>query len=460
MQLTIRDCFSTRSLESSALHLLNQLLHSKSKAFANNGGDYWEFGSNLSTNLSRIDRLIRTGRYCFSPYIKRTRIMKNGKSRDLYRPTWADKVVERWLAESLNKLLHNWMSPNSYAYRSRDFCIDVCQWRVLSRIGPDSLIVKRDISNCFYSINHGFLLKQLEEVINPDDALMRMLKERVQFDYFVADGQVARATVGVPFGSSIACTLANVALTCIDRRLDKLPVHYFRYADDFLIVGTDQYAVMGAANVLDTSFADLTLQSKPSHRQNLSFCEHEGFDKIHAFKYLGLDFTADQLVRLGVEKQRKVIRLIRRDLDRLPFKRVRDRNERLGLAINAVNRVLTDKIRSVAIIDYYLRHVTDEQQLKQLDLLIAQLVISRVLDKPFRYKDFSTIRFKRLRELGLISLLYRCRLFAHGHLKTNFLQMRNSLVSERFWYMHETRQKRVEHAKLSRKQRRAKAIPG
>lgn len=446
--IILNDLFRTRTLEASALHLVNQLLHNKPKTYLNNQGTYWDFGNHLTRNLQRIHKALHNRTYTFSPYIKRSKKVKLNKVRDLYHPTWPDRIVERWLSETLGRHLHHWFSKNSYAYRIRDYCIDNCQWAVLRAIAPDSFIIKRDITNCFYTIHHDHLLKQIRQLVDPNDYLYELLRQRIQFHYKIDTEEIHTATIGVPFGSSLACILANIALTPIDRALDKLPIKYFRYADDFLIVASTAERATEAASTLDQAIASLEMTTKPSHSLNISFRKQEGFLKVSKFPYLGIEFTAAGLARLGRAKARKIINLVKRELSYTKLDG--ELTAKIAKCVAAANRALVGKIRSVAIVDYYLKHVTDERQLRELDLLIAQLVVSKVLGKPFRYRDFSKVSFKRLRQAGLTSLMHRRRLHAHGQIDVRFMELYNQLVHDRFETTHKSRQDRINHARLGR----------
>lgn len=450
--ITIAQLLHTTPIESSAVHLLNQLLHHPAKTYSNNQGTYWDIGGSLGKTLRQIKHQINTQTYEFQPYLKRTKRMKNKKVRDLYLPTWKDRIVERWLNESLNRKLHSWFSRHSYAYRHREFGLDACQWNVLRSISSTSLIIKRDITNCFYTINQDMLLEQIRELVDQNDYLYKLLQNRVKFPYFTADNQeIKQSIIGIPFGSSLACILANIYLTGLDRSISELPVKYFRYADDFLVVTDDPTAAVEVAKRIEAGFAGLELGSKPSHNQNLAFIDYQGFTKVSKFKYLGLEFTNNRMVRLSREKQRKIINFVKRELALACPRKLQPIGTRITACVDAVNLVMTNRIRSVAIIDYYLKHVTDEKQLKNMDMLIVQHVISTVLKKPFRYRDFSKISYGSLRKAGLTSLVHRRRLHIQGHLNVPFLKLHNRLVYERFMATHAKRLARINHTRLARK---------
>jgi retron-type reverse transcriptase len=69
--------------------------------------------------------------------------------------------------------------------------------------------VKRDVSDYFASIDHEILLNQLRQFVHEKDYLFRLLRQRIEFLYD-EDAVLCRANVGVPFGTAIACLLANI----------------------------------------------------------------------------------------------------------------------------------------------------------------------------------------------------------------------------------------------------------
>lgn len=450
--LTLNKLAQKYDFYKACIGLLNKLVFSPSKAYYSVNGNYYDFASGLDNKLSSIRRQVLAGGYQFSPY--EHKIVKLGyKHRDIYLASWADKFVERWIACGLNKLLSNWFSDNCYAYRPGKFGLDHCQRVVARGCSEDMFVIRRDISNYFYSIPHDKLIVALSELIDHQDPLFHLIEQRIRFKH--SNGI---ADIGVPFGSPIACVLANIYLTKLDRSIEKLPVRYYRYADDFLIIANDLYTAMQVKSVIQQNLDDLGLKSKESHTQNLYISASNegisGFAAASKFKFLGLEFKGDGTVRLGREKQRKIINLFKREFKLLKSRlKKMDLKSRIKTVVDTANDVLSDRIRSAAIVDYYLKHINDEDQLKNIDLLIAQSVISTILDKPFRYRDFSIIRYKALREAGLISLVHRHRLHKHGHLKINFLSLYNELVIRRHNEALRKRHNRIQQMSIIRKLR-------
>src|SRR5262249_18301015 len=136
-----------------------------------------------------------------------------------------ERIVDLLLYRLLNRRLHAWFSQNSYAYRDRKLSLDACQTRVASVLrsakGP-LYVVKRDIRDFFASVNHESLQKKLAALCDSGDSLYRLLAQRVRFGY-EENGSSQIAEKGIPFGASIACLLANIHLTEMDRSVEAVP---------------------------------------------------------------------------------------------------------------------------------------------------------------------------------------------------------------------------------------------
>jgi len=449
--ITIGDCLNNCSITEAALVLANKVAFDKSKGFARSWDNktYWQYASNMGRRVAALDP--RT--YRFKPTLRKERNVK-WKKRILYLSTWEDKIVETWLSRALNKLLSKWFSRHSYAYRLDKLGIDTCQQHVVEALRASRYVVKRDISSFFYTIDHDILLAKLSALVDED--LLRLLAQRVQFSYY-SEGELNEARVGVPFGSAIACLFANIYLTATDKKLAAGPARYFRYADDFLLAGRDPGAVLGQAALLADEIASLKLELHPDKAYNLSFDAHPAFECVNRFKYLGLEYSVEGVVRLPIEKRRKICNIFRRALavHRRKIRRLDTLDAKLRLAVSCVGEAVLERIRQAAIIDYYLKHVDDEKQLRMMDREIAEMVISTVLDKPFRARDFRTVPYGRLREYGLPSLLHRSRLHRHGHLRVPFLSLYNGILIERYEEGRRRRLERISQIRLARKLERS-----
>lgn len=429
-KLRWHDLYREAELYKAAVRLYTKPLFSWRKALfaSTDKRDLYDFARSGLHNLAGIHRDLTRETFSFRPAVALHRNFR-GKRRTLYIYPWEERLVDLLLYRLLSARLHGWFSDNSFAYRLRGFGLDRCQ-RKIARLLADSetplYVAKRDVASYFPSVNHEILLRQLSELIDPQDCLFRLVENCVRFPY-VEEGQVQHATQGIAFGTPTACFLANVYLTPLDRSLDALPgLHYFRYADDLLFLSSSRETIETALRHFDQTLADLQLRSKPSHEQNLLLSRNsfsaEGFDSASRIHHLGLEFLADGSVRLSRDKFRKICNLFRFAFRRKRAKlaRIFDLRKRAQFAIEIAQHALTQSVRNVAIIDYYLKHVSDEAQLKLLDRWLAEEVLSLAFGGGHKKSYFRLLPYRSLRAMGLPSLVHRRRQIQHGHIAAPF----------------------------------------
>jgi hypothetical protein len=423
-----RDVYSEAELYKAAVRVYTKPVFQWRKALntSTDGKTLYDFAARGLARLDAIHNSLRQGRFLFRPSVA-LHYNFNGKHRTLYIPPWEERIVDLLLYRVLNRKLHHWFSPNSYAYRDRKFSLDRCQSRITSvlRCAKNPLyVVKRDICDFFASIDHDLLLNRLETLMDRSDFLYRLLAQRVRFTYQERE-IVHVAERGIPFGTSIACLLANVYITEMDRQIESVPeVHYFRYADDLLVLSESQEAAVQAAKRIAMCIRDLNVVTKPSHQVDLLLGDKAARDSTfvtaQAFRHLGLLFCRDGRVALSRDKLHKLQNLFRFAFRRKrQWKREKEPQARARCLVNIAVETIEKGIRNVAILDYYLKHVGDEKQLRSLDRWLAEEILSRVFG-GHKKGHFRKISFDQLRAMGLPSLLHRRRMILNGRLESSF----------------------------------------
>jgi len=340
----------------------------------------------------------------------------------------------------MSRKLHAWFSGHSYAYRDGSYSLDRCQARIaglLRSLATPLYAVKRDIADYFASVDHELLLAKLSRLVEPEDYLHALLEQRVRFLY-QDEGGSHQATLGIPFGAAIACFFANVYLTDLDREMERIPgVHYFRYADDFLVLTPSRTAAAQSQAVLTQGITDLHLSFKGRLQADLLISTRPPTDEVFAgaqeFRHLGLLFRAGGGVALSRDKSRKI-----QNLFRFAFRRGRRRwkkgsspEARAQALAEIAFETIDEGVRNVAIIDYYLKHVDDEAQLRRLDRWLAEEVLSRVFG-GHKKGHFRRIGFDRLRAMGLPSLVHRRRLVRRGCIESPFFIWQRQKITRAF----------------------------
>jgi RNA-directed DNA polymerase len=425
-----RDIYREAELYKAAVRIYTKPLFSWRKAlFAwTDKKDLYDFARSGLHNLAEIHRALTRESFSFRPCVALHRNFHK-KPRTLHIYPWEERLVDLLLYRLLSTRLHHWFSPNCYAYRLRGFGLDRCQRRIAKLFATADVplyLVKRDIANYFPSVDHGLLLRQLAELIEPDDFLFRLLEERVRFPYD-AEGQTLHAERGIAFGTPVACFFANLYLTTLDRRLDSLHgLCYFRYSDDLLLLSSKRETMEVATVHLSEALRELKLRSKASHEVNLLLSRGgtsvANFIAASRIRHLGLEFCAGGAIRLSRDKQRKICNVFRFAFRRKRAKlaRIHDLHKRAEFVIKISRQAMEQSIRNVAIIDYYLKHVNDEEQLRLLDRWLAEEVLSLAVRGGHRKSHFRVLPFHTLRAMGLPSLVHRRRQIQHGEIAAPF----------------------------------------
>lgn len=429
-KLRWRDVYREAELYKAAVRIYTKPLFSWRKALfvSTDKKDLYDFARSGLHNLAAIHRSLARESFSFRPAAALHRNFR-GKRRTLYIYPWEERLVDLLLYRLLSARLHDWFSPNCYAYRLRGFGLDRCQRKIARLLGDTEAplyTAKRDIANYFPSVDHDLLLRQLAELIDPGDYLFRLLEERVRFPY-EEEGQTLRAEHGIAFGTPVACFLANVFLTPLDRHLDALRgLRYFRYADDLLMLSRDRETIETAIVCFQDVLDELKLGSKASHEENLLLSRTristKNFFAASRIRHLGLEFCAGGGVRLSRDKCRKICNVFRFAFRRRRAKlgRIHDPRKRAEFAIGVARQALEQSVRNVAIVDYYLKHVNDEEQLRLLDRWLAEEVLSLAFNGGHRKSRFRSMPFRSLRAMGLPSLVHRRRQIQHGQIAAPF----------------------------------------
>jgi retron-type reverse transcriptase len=426
--------YSEAELYKSAIRLYTKPLFQWHKALSTSvdGRTLYDFARRGLQNLAGIHRRLANKEFSFRPGLALHRNF-NGKRRTLYLYPWEERLVDLLLYRLLTRAVDPTFSSCSYAYRRTGFGVDRCQrhiQHVLRRLGDPIFVTKRDIADFFASIDQEILLRQLGGFIREDDYLFRLLRERVHFSCW-DKGEIRRPPRGVPFGTAVGCFLANLFLSGLDRRLEAIPdLVYVRYADDILMLSRERTALELARRLFHDELTRLGLESKTSHAQDFVFTRFGSRDLLPAasrFRHLGLEYRVGGSVGLSRDKFRKICNLFRYAFRRKAgkFRRLRDPLGRARLAIDLASETIAAGIRNVAIIDYYLRHVNDECQIRQLDHWLAEEVLSLALGGGHKKGHFRSLSFRKLRAMGLPSLVHRRRLLRHRHIASSFFVWKN-----------------------------------
>lgn len=439
-KLKFNEIYQRESLYRSALALYTKSLFFRKKArtVSWDGKNLYDFASRGPEELDQLHKDIVNRKFVFSP-AKPLKIVRNSKERTVYIWPWRERVVDLMLYQQMNQRLDRCFSPSVYAFRWHGYGVDQCQNNVESFIRKHNDLpiyaVKRDVSNCFPSIPHELLQQVISGITEPEDFLGKLLLDHITYSYYDSSGDLITAEEGVPFGAPTACLLANLALTPFDTALDCLPDScYTRYADDMLFLTTRRDIALLASEKFDDVFVRLGLVSKESAAVNGILAEKNSvvsdgtFTVLSGLKHLGLYFKPGGTISLAQDKQRKIYSLFRKAFARCRrrLKKLNEPDKKAAVLCRTAYDMLENTQSQVAIIDYYLKHTNDIQQLQLLDRWLAEEVLSIALNIGHKKGNFAKISFSELRAMGLPSLVHRRNLLLHGHIDSSFLRWKNA----------------------------------
>ena len=212
------------------------------KAVGIDGVTKEEYGKNLEENTKEL--IERMKKFSYRPQsVRRVYIPKPGsdKRRPLGIPAYEDKLVQGVMAEILNQIYKRIFLDMSYGFRPNRSCHGAIE--KLDKIimnGKIEWIVDADIRGCFENIDHKWLVKFLEEIIEDKvfiRYIVRFLKSGI-----MEDMKRYETDRGTPQGGLISPILANVYLHYVldlwfknvIQKNCKGKAYMVRYADDFV----------------------------------------------------------------------------------------------------------------------------------------------------------------------------------------------------------------------------------
>jgi RNA-directed DNA polymerase len=218
---------------------------------------------------------------------------KDGGVRELKIPSLKDKVLQRNVADRLNKKLNPLFSNRSYGYRPKKTAHQAVN-RALQNVKKYEWVLDLDIANFFDNIPHQQLFELLEKYNIRKDH-QELIKQ-----WLSEEPTLVNVQKGVPQGSSVSPILANLYLhEFFDSWMEHNFSHleFVRYADDIVVFCENHKQAKYLMEVIEMrlKFAGLSLNLKKSQ---LVYCRRNNAKKAfykpfpRAFQFLG--FTIEE----------------------------------------------------------------------------------------------------------------------------------------------------------------------
>ncbi|MEO0806388.1 MAG: CRISPR-associated endonuclease Cas1, partial [Cyanobacteria bacterium J06643_4] len=259
------------------------------------------FSGVASEELSRMHRQLRRETYGASPakgfYVSK----KKGGKRLIGLSTVEDRIVQRYLLQSIYPRLEATFSDRSFAYRP-GLSIYSAVKEVMKRYGPQpAWVIKADIKQFFDNLAWGVLLGQLDRLkIAPGQ--LRLIEQQLKAG-MVLQGQFYRPNKGVVQGGILSGALANLYLSEFDRRCQEAGIPLVRYGDDCVAVCQSYLQATRFLGMMHDWLEDIYLVLNPEKTRIVA--PDEGFT------FLGHDFAQQQVIvperTWSVKKKKKKV---------------------------------------------------------------------------------------------------------------------------------------------------------
>jgi group II intron reverse transcriptase/maturase len=244
-----------------------------------------EFGLNLGLNLRLLASEIEEMRYRPLPLLKFLVAKRDGSPRSLTVPTVRDRVAQAAVLNVVEPLFERELEDASFAYRKgRSVRAAACCIRNLRDQGF-CYVLECDVDSYFDSIDHDLLFSRVKELIR-DDGILKLIRMWVEAEVY--DGKsVFILERGIPQGSVISPSLANLFLDEFDEAMLAQGHKLVRYADDFVVLTKNRSQAEAALELTEDVLSQLQLELDEDDTHITEFSQ--------GFKFLGLVFLKDSI---------------------------------------------------------------------------------------------------------------------------------------------------------------------
>lgn len=196
------------------------------------------FSGVAQEQLAQMHRQLKREVYSASPtkgfYVAKKKGGQKVGQRLIGLSTVKDRILQRYLLQSIYPSLEKAFTDSSFAYRP-GLSIYGAVDRVMASYGAQpTWVIKADIQQFFDNLAWGVLLGQLERLkIAPGK--VRLIEQQLKAG-MVLQGQFYRPNKGVVQGGILSGALANLYLSQFDQRCQEMGIPLVRYGDDCVAV--------------------------------------------------------------------------------------------------------------------------------------------------------------------------------------------------------------------------------
>lgn len=254
------------------------------------------YAEELETNLAALEKRLAGGRYRATPVKRRWIPKSGGKLRPPGIPVLEDKIVQHAVRRILEAVWEEDFYDESIGYRpGRGARQGSHELREALTGGACRWVVEADIRSFFDHVDHGWLVRMLEQRI-ADRPLIRLIVKWLKAGV-MEEGRVAHPATGTPQGGVISPILANIHLHYVmDQWIRKVVakhckgrVLFRRYADDSVVCFEREEDARACLRVLPKRLEKFGLSLATEKSALVRFDRSEP-ERSGKFTFLGFDF--------------------------------------------------------------------------------------------------------------------------------------------------------------------------
>ena len=217
-----------------------------------------DFGERSEYNLARMASDFEDDIYELSP-LKCVFIPKeSGGTRQIGIPVVRDRILLNAVNIYLLSMWDPLFSDSSFAYRPGRSCHDAIHALLRHIRSGRSWYIKGDIRGCFDSLEWEYLSLILKNNLQ-NQGVRKLINKSFRVP-LVYRGDFYERSKGVPQGSPVSPTLANLYLHQFDIRMAQLGYEVIRYADDWICMSGSRKGALRIFEAAEEILADIGIE--------------------------------------------------------------------------------------------------------------------------------------------------------------------------------------------------------